>query len=99
MTKKSSDFILEDLDVENDNHHPNRLIRFYTEPIQPLLEFGYFKKVEKLFPNYYSLKRQLMICLVVYTHTSLCNEQYNLTSRYESIYKRATLWQDGTTRM
>ena len=37
--------------VENDNHHANRLIRFYTEPIQPLLEFGYFKKVEKRFPK------------------------------------------------
>ena len=51
MAKKSSDFILEDLDVENDIHHPNRLIRFYAEPIQPLLEFGYFKKVEKRFPK------------------------------------------------
>ena len=49
--KTSSDFILEDLVVENDNHHANRLIRFYTEPIQPLLEFGYFKKVEKRFPK------------------------------------------------
>ena len=57
VTKKSSDFILEDLDVENDNHHANRLIKFYTEPIQPLLEMGTSRKLINVFQNYYSLKR------------------------------------------
>ena len=67
--KTSSDFILEDLVVENDNHHANRLIRFYTEPIQPLLEMGTSRKLKNVFQNHYSLKRQLIICVVVYTHS------------------------------
>ena len=57
VKKKSSDFILEDLDVENDNHLPNCLIKFYTEPIQPLLEMGTSRKLINVFQNYYSLKR------------------------------------------